>query len=203
MPSPSTKIHQIHYASTSAVDDETKEILAVSTEDGRILFYFAALPALIPATGADARSQIPICRAVGFLGGSAEGLTGRIKDFEILKPPDLHGLLIVTGSSDGAIRLWMVNEGDLRGTPPDHEDSSETELGDPATSRPNEAATILPKPRQIGKLLGIYEAGNRITCLKAFIMSEPADLKARGLQETASANKVNGLELGDGSSMSN
>jgi len=185
------------------VDDETKEILAISTEDGRILFYSAALPALVQGIESDTKSQIPLCRAVGQLGGSAEGSTGRIKDFEILKSPDLYACLIVTGSSDGSIRLWMVTEADLQETLPDHEDSSETELGDPANSQPKETAATLPEPRQIGKLLGTYEAGNRITCLKAFIMSEPVDSGVRGLQETTSADKANDLKLQEGRSMSN
>lgn len=112
-----------------------------------------------------------------------------------MKPPDLHGCLIVTGSSDGSIRLWMVNEADLQETPPDHEDSSETELGDPADGHPHEAAATPPNPQQIGKLLGTYEAGNRITCLKAFTMSEPANTETKGLQETTSANKAQNLGL--------
>lgn len=137
-------------------------------------------------------SHIPICQAFGQLGGNAEGLTSRIKDFEILKPPDLHGVLIVTGSSDGSIRLWMFNETDLQETLPDHEDSSETELGDPANSQPNETVAKPSDPQPIGKLLGTYEAGNRITCLKAFVMAEPADLKTTGQQEITSTNKANG-----------
>lgn len=91
----------------------------------------------------------------------------------------------------------MVNEADLQETPPDHEDSSETELGDPANSNPNEAAATPPDPKQIGKLLGTYEAGNRITCLKAFTMSEPADCESRVLQETTNANKAHDLGLAE------
>lgn len=195
MPSPSTKIHQLHYTDISTTSDESKEVLAVSTEDGRILFYFVASSTLSQSTGPEGKSQISICRAVGQLGGSEEGLVGRIKDFEILKPPDMDGFFIVTGSSDGAIRLWMVQAVDLQGPRTNHDDSSETELGDQVKSPPNEATIKTPNPKQVGKLIGAYEAGNRITCLKAFIMSEPVDSKAKGLHETSSANKANGLGL--------
>lgn len=177
------------------------EMLAVSTEDGRVLFYSTTLPALTEATQPDTKSKMSICRAVGQLGGGAGGLTSRIKDFEILKPPAMDGFLVVTSSSDGAIRLWVVDKADLQEKLPDQDDSSATELGDTAKSKPKDPGAKAPQLRQIGKLLGTYEAGNRITCLKAFIMSEPEDPKPKGLQVTTNANKANGLELEDESSM--
>ena len=36
---------------------------------------------------------------------------------------------------------------------------------------------------QVGSLLGTYEAGNRITCLRAFVMSQPESTKPNGLTD--------------------
>jgi len=55
-------------------------------------------------------------------------------------------LLVVTASSDGAVRLWTITD----------------------TTLLRNAQT---KPRQIGDLVGMLETGNRITCMGAFIMN--------------------------------
>lgn len=107
-----------------------------------------------------------------------------MKDFEILKPPDSEDFIVVTGSSDGAVRLWTVDRSEFVDEP-----SSSTDLNDEVSisaingdGKANGNATQLPATRQIGFLLGTYEAGNRITCLKAFVMSEPESLKTDGSQ---------------------
>lgn len=77
-------------------------------------------------------------------------------------------LTIVTGSSDGAIRLWRIDKADfskarlpLKSNPTSN--SSNTVWNDASADSRN----------QFGQLIGTYETGNRITCLKAFIMSNP------------------------------
>ena len=147
-------------------DDETKDLLAVSTEDGRIVFYDTTDVIETQITKPASNPEIPNSKALCQLGGAAEGLTGRVKDFEILKPLDSDDFLIVTGSSDGAVRLWAVDGSELVGEP-----SVSRDLND--GGKASENAIKLPGTRQIGLLLGTYEAGNRITCLKAFVMSEP------------------------------
>ena len=168
--------------SLSETDDETKDLLAVSTEDGHILFYDTTEFVDTQLTEPTNAPEIPISRAICQLGGPAEGITGRVKDFEILKLSDSEDFVIITGSSDGAIRLWTVQESELVDKPTISNDinSEVSILASNADGKENGNAATLPATRQIGSLLGTYEAGNRITCLKAFVMSEPEGLKTTG-----------------------
>lgn len=146
------------------------EFLAVSTEDGRILFYNTVVDAASMKTEAEPQSHLPTLEAIGQIGGLIDGLTGRIKDFEILKLTTADGLdqklVIVGGYSSGSLRLWVLDcnkfttDVTVKGNPGAdyHVDRSQTP--------------------QVGQLLGNYETGNRITCLKAFQMSEPAETAA-------------------------
>jgi protein MAK11 len=130
--------------------DET--VLAVSTEDGRVLFFSTAVEDLGAPPAED--KTLPVARLVGQLGGKEAGVSGRIKDFAALPVEDAEGkrqFYIVTGSSDGRIRLWHVDADELRGA-----DKAKTET---------KAET-----KQVGKLLGTYETQNRITCVAAFVM---------------------------------
>ena len=160
-------------------DDEKSDILAVSTEDGRILFYSTASTKNALKHKEDAKNAIPDVQAIGRIGGNSDDLKGRIKDFEILSLPTVEGstesLLIIAGSSDGAIRLWMLDPGSLL--------FESAKLAKPLENDPNDlpngnsqANTLKPPSIPlVGQLLGTYETGNRITCLKAFVMSEPND----------------------------
>ena len=125
-----------------------------------------------------------------------EGLTGRIKDFEILKPPDSKQWIIITGSSDGAIRLWAVDKASLLSKPVNGEisksDASRSTNGEPAGTK--EASGQLPKKKQIGRLLGAYETGNRITCLKAFIMTERGQSHTNGFTNGTKLDEIDGLD---------
>jgi protein MAK11 len=126
-------------------EEEDVQILAISTEDGRILFY-STRPADLTTTkaveGKDA--PLPSAKLVAQLGGKDAGLSGRIKDFTILDIGEGSSkeFIIPAASSDGALRIWKISASDL-------------------TSG---------KVKQVGKLLGMTETGNRITCLKAFVM---------------------------------
>ncbi|KAK0637267.1 WD40-repeat-containing domain protein, partial [Bombardia bombarda] len=157
-----SKVHEFGYV---RVDDETDEtVLAVSTEDGRVLFFSTdkentkAPPAkevveeaVAGEGGRRARHSspgLPCATLVSQLGGKEMGVQGRIKDFSILAVEDAEGKrswYVVTAGSDGRLRVWRVEADDLR-------KSGEVE------------------GRQVGKLLGTYETQNRITCLEAFIM---------------------------------
>lgn len=122
-------------------------------------------------TEAGPESHLPTLEAIGQIGGLIDGLTGRIKDFEILKlitADELdQKLLIVGGCSSGSLRLWVLDCTRFRA-------KHATLKGNPgADSHVNCSQTP-----QVGHLLGNYETGNRITCLKAFQMSEPAETAA-------------------------
>ncbi|KAK4138174.1 WD40 repeat-like protein [Trichocladium antarcticum] len=135
-----TKIHEMRYVDT----DEEESLFAVSTEDGRVLFFSTAEGDLdAPAEG----KTLPTAKLVAQLGGTEGGVSGRIKDFTVLPVEDEAGkrsFFIVTAGSDGQIRVWQLGAGEL--------------------SAAGKTA------RQVGKLLGSYGTQNRITCVTAFIM---------------------------------
>ncbi|KAI9848747.1 MAG: p21-activated protein kinase-interacting protein 1-like protein [Sclerophora amabilis] len=183
LPSPLTKLHQLCYLSVERPEragDEPEasiltDILAVSTEDGRIIFYSTAgEPQQDQETDT---ASIPSGRVLGQLGGKSADLSRRIKDFEIIRPPKtddskgaIHSsLLVVTASSDGAIRIWTIDAEELlqncRGS--SQEDSHQ------GRESSKHETPLNPQSKQIGRLLGTYETGNRITCLKAFVMAAP------------------------------
>lgn len=183
-------------------DGETKDLLAVSTEDGRILFYDTTDVVETQVTKPGSKSEIPTLREFCQLGGAVEGLTGRVKDFEVLKPPGSEAFIIVTGSSDGAVRLWTVDESELLVEPSVsrdlHEGASIANGGD--GTAPGIAMKASPT-RKIGSLLGAYEAGNRITCVKAFVMLDP-EIKTNGSKEGITNDRSKGLDSADENSMS-
>lgn len=170
LPQPLTKLHQIAYLSIPN-DSEPKSsatILAVSTEDGRILFYNTdklAAPAASSSSSINGKStgvevspatSTPDAALRGQIGGKTAGIAGRIKDFEVLVVPSStqpsssphdNGFIVVTAGSDGSIRLFSLTSQDL---------GRKVKEGQ--------------APPQIGTLVGAYETGSRITCLKAFVM---------------------------------
>ncbi|KAH0543531.1 hypothetical protein FGG08_002199 [Glutinoglossum americanum] len=196
LPSPPTKIHQLRYLSTSKAPEnprsnkvELSNVLAVSTEDGRVIFY-TTTPCEASGLGIDSsEAGIPNCRLLGQLGGRSTGLGGRIKDFDILEVSygDLRSgnpeFITVTGSSDGAVRLWRIKVHDIlyslkaNGSPASENQSSSMRVGSENTDATKPSS---PSPRQIGTLAGVYETGNRITCLRAFVMVGHADSGGNG-----------------------
>lgn len=181
----------MHYVTLSEQDDASNDVLAVSTEDGRVLFYSTTRFSQLEPTESDSKPDVPICTSIGQLGGAAENVNSRIKDFEILRIPGSRSLIVVTGSSDGAIRLWMLDD---------------DELADGVLVQPRAMDNLIQKPEQaaavpsssngamitqVGSLLRTYEAGNRITCLRAFVMSQPESTKPNGLAD-GNTNSANG-----------
>jgi len=162
VPGPKTKVHQIRYVNIGGEED-SETVLAVSTEDGRVLFFSTDKDTLVPAKEKEAekeeaepkkKSKVPsspalaCARFVGQLGGKDAGVTGRIKDFTVLPVEDEQGersWFVVTGSSDGRLRVWRVGGKELT-----------AEKG--------------REGKQMGQLLGTYETQNRITCVEAFVM---------------------------------
>ena len=179
LPSPPSKIHQLHYLTVPAPAEKTCEILAVSTEDGRVLFYSTTLTEKAEKGKNEVGTEIPNVQAIGQVGGNFDDLKGRIKDFDILRLPAVDGstenLLVVAGSSEGAIRLWLLDPTRLMAENANLVRSPNSGLDDLPNGKGE--ANILKRPSipQIGQLVGVYETGNRITCLKAFVMSNPND----------------------------
>ncbi|EMC91361.1 hypothetical protein BAUCODRAFT_45509, partial [Baudoinia panamericana UAMH 10762] len=154
---PATKLHQMQFArfggSQATEHGGESELLAIATEDGRVLFFD------INNLEAATEDTLPTCACVAQLGGPEVGVTGRIKDFEVLPCHSSAAktkTLLVTANSDGAIRLWTLPQ-QLAGGQRDVD--------------PEELATT----RQVGKLIGTLETGSRITCLGAFVMDGKAD----------------------------
>ncbi|KAK6585804.1 hypothetical protein PZA11_000861 [Diplocarpon coronariae] len=170
LPEPKTKMHTICYIQVG--EDDDVQVLAISTEDGRILFYSTRPSDLVTAEVAEGK-EAPLLSAklIAQLGGKDVKLSGRIKDFVVLdiKKGASKEFIIVAGGSDGALRLWRLASKDL--------------------------AAHGGKTKQVGKLLGTYETTNRITCLQAFVMlpklegSESEEIEEfQGLEEEASSS---------------
>ena len=77
-------------------------------------------------------------------------------------------MVIVAASSDGAIRLWIVSGPEFS-----HaislEGKAHATVTDDAAAEKASSPIKLPK---VGKHIGTYEAGKRITCLTAFVMTK-------------------------------
>jgi protein MAK11 len=148
---PKTKIHQLCYVLVDEEDDV--HVLAVSTEDSRILFYSTRPDDLVTPPAVEGKdAPLPSSRLIAQLGGKDAGLSGRVKDFTVLKMGEgsSKNIVIVAGSSDGSLRLWKL-------------------------SAAKDLVARSEKVKQVGTLLGAYETGNRITCLKAFVMLSRPD----------------------------
>lgn len=155
---------------------EPVRILAMSTEDGRILFYdtnpidgakaTSATAMEDAAQGKKKSSKLPTCRCTAQLGEQTRG--SRIKDFKLLRSSESkQEVFVVTGTSDGTIRVWSVDVPSLTTV-------TETAGGETSQKKSQnvalEARTVQLAVKQVGALLGAYESRARITCLEAFIM---------------------------------
>ncbi|EOO02837.1 putative 60s ribosome biogenesis protein [Phaeoacremonium minimum UCRPA7] len=146
MPDERTKTHEFRYIQLDEESDAT--VLAVATEDGRIIFFSTKTEDLIKKPESEEEeTQLPTAKLLSTLGGKDAGVSGRIKDFSVLQlENDPKTCYIVSGSSDGKLRLWQLTKDDL--------------------ALPSKGKST----KQVGKLLGIYDTQNRITCVEAFVM---------------------------------
>ncbi|KAK4615615.1 hypothetical protein CLAFUW4_09993 [Fulvia fulva] len=168
---PSTKFHEMRFLT---LPSSAGSILAVSTEDGRILFFD------VGAIGNGEDGKLPLVPCVAQLGGTAAGIVGRIKDFDIVPLPKTeageHRWLFVTGSSDGSIRLWNVFEDEV---------SNSTGKADSA-------------PRQAGTAIAAQKTDARITCLGAFMLDgKVSDATSDATEALAGADLEDGPEEED------
>jgi protein MAK11 len=142
-----TKVHRFTYVAAAG---ETS-LLAVATEDGRILFFSTKEDDLSPAEEVNGKKgTLPNAKLLGFVGGKAENISGRIKDITVLPSEANEGVLYLVGaSSEGKVRVWILQAGSL---------AAAAAKKDKADEKP------------IGKLIGSLESQNRITCLTGYVM---------------------------------
>lgn len=141
-----TKIHQIEYFTLSSEDEATpgNSVMAISTEDGRVLFFSTKTDDLVAQPSEDGEeAKLPLAKFLGQVGGKDAGVTTRIKDFALLRSGANAGLAYVAAAgSDGTVRVWTITDEQLRAG----------------------------EGKEVGALAGVYETHNRITCLAAFVM---------------------------------
>lgn len=151
-----TKIHQLCYIPVGEEGDI--HILAVSTEDGRILFYSTRPEDLVK--GSEEKDEaLESAKLIAALdskvtvaqkennGTKPEETPVRIKDFSFMDVGEgaTKYMIIVAGKSDGTLQIFKLATSDLL-----PQNNSEV--------------------KEVGKLLGSSKTGNRITCLKSFVM---------------------------------
>lgn len=181
LPKPLTKLHQMRYLTISNGDGSDMVVVAVSTENGNLLFYSVDNTSQAKEV-VSSESSLSDSLCLAQLDGKSNGVTGRIKDFEILSMASSTGtssdLLAVTAGSDGRVRLWTMHTKDLF--------SAKASL------------EKLLTPISVGDLIGTYETSSRITCLKAFVMVRREDGEGmsdfEGLTEDAASANDSSVE---------
>ncbi|KAG5917410.1 hypothetical protein E4U61_002740 [Claviceps capensis] len=152
------KVHQFTYITID--EDAGVSILAVATEDGRVVFFSTRTEHLTPPEGSGDKKEsaktdaIPIAKMVGFVGGPSDNIAGRIKDILVLPSTANSGVLYLVGAgSEGSIRVWALSTKDLV-----------------AAVSSGDSAAALGSEKPMGRLLGSCETQNRITCLAGYLM---------------------------------
>jgi len=153
-----TKIHQVSYFSIG--EDDSTTLLALSTEDGRIIISSTKSEHLRPIANAKGNMAPATAKTIGQVGGKEAGVTSRIKDFIIVRSSGT--LYILGGSSDGNIRLWSVAEKALQRA---CEGSGSSSNGKTAEGKGGE----------IGALIGTYKTDNRVTSMTGYLMIPSPD----------------------------
>lgn len=138
-----------------------------------MIFYRTDIPAAV-TNGEHANDDIKVLLPIAQFGGPLDGLTGRIKDFETVRLPSAAAVLFIACGSDGIIRLWVVEDQELT--------ECSVTLPSVNATNPSEVEGSLDVTEPVGQLIGLYESRNRITCVKAFLMSrlpeeEPHDVR--------------------------
>lgn len=168
-PTPSSKIHQIRYMTlpttitrpTGSAAEASEEVLAISTEDGRVLFYLTDPPTTPEDKEAtETPVDIDTPHLIGILGGKSLGMPTRVKDFTEVFAGGKQ--FIITAGSDGVVRVWDLDASK------DAADKQGREMKKVRIEK--EEKEVAVEERQVGALVGIYETERRITCLGAMDM---------------------------------
>ncbi|KAI9893567.1 MAG: p21-activated protein kinase-interacting protein 1-like protein [Vezdaea aestivalis] len=168
-PTPRTKVHKSRYITIpnptkpssdviSTTEPPTISVLALSTEDGRVLLYNTAQ--LPPNSGTD--EPEPLLDPMYVLNTHGP----RIKDFVYLE--DATPPVFVTAGSEGGLQAWMLDlsqQGQVtNGTVIENGVTKESEVdGEDGASR---------RDFGVGVLMGEFDVGRRITCLEGFVMDD-------------------------------
>lgn len=180
VPSPPSKLHQIRFLKFSQYAEPSQELLTLSTEDGRVMLYLGIsgheTRSAVPSGGDPPSNNMPLGQLIGYFGGKQSGIGQRIKDFEVIDVPRQDSTeslkLFSLVSSDGTIQIWQIL--DFEVVCALNSRSSDSKLdGDASYGKYINGVSHDAGPQQIGKLIGIYKTGSRITCLKVFRLSEP------------------------------
>lgn len=168
-----SKVCRVRYVPVEAEESFSRWTLAVSTEDGRLLFYESPNEASSPQGPAngDAPNQTapaPTLQLVAQLGEQKRG--DRIKDFVILPSPATTVLHVVMGSSDGSIKLWRMDHSDFRRASSEGGEAKRPKANGPNGEALHSDVSEATAARPVGTLLGAHETNKRITCLGAFLM---------------------------------
>ena len=178
-------MQQARYTEIHNLPDLKPELIFVSTEDGRILIYSADQTHSEEVHISSSTNHIPNLAPIGQIVDESKS---RIKDFEILEVGKSQNatedVYVVSASSNGAIRVLSLDIKELfadavtlRAVNQRRRTESENNGGGPSGAPTNVTGSALSKP--IVKILGTYETGHRITCLKAFLMSAPLDARPK------------------------
>ena len=157
-------------------------IMALSTEDGRILFYDTD-----PVhRGTSPQTGIQTLALLAQLATPATTSRPRIKDFQMLPIPQSHPtddetqkeeaqvrLLLIAGTSTGAISLHELSSAELVSA---HREAHASASGNAV----NGVETEITK---VGVCLGTYETGRRVVCLDGFVMDEASSGGVEGVDE--------------------
>lgn len=178
--SPPSKVHMMKYVAlpVGLLPGQTgEEVLAISTEDGRVLFY------------ASTAEEIDSPVLLGTLGGRSLGMPGRVKDFSILTIEDRT--FVITGGSDGVVRVY-----DLCG------EGSGIEVAEEEASKKvkvDEKVVVAEKAgdKQVGRLVGMYETARRITCMAAMVMQKGIASNDEEMAEASEAEEEESSEEED------
>ncbi|KAG0124850.1 WD40-repeat-containing domain protein [Tuber indicum] len=170
---PISKVHQIRYINLPTTitqnkkDTEEEEVLTISTEDGRVLFYSTT----------DAES-LDSPNLIGFLGGRSIGMPGRVKDFITIAVR--NNFYLITGGTDGVVRIWDLGK------------DSEKDIQEMKKVRIDGG-----EGKQIGCLVGIYETERRITCLGVMEMGGEGIEEEEDVEMSDSSSSSSGGEDDD------
>lgn len=189
-----SKVCRLRYVPVEAKASRSSWSLALSTEDGRVLFYESRNQAPCPAeTPKDKTSEQPSAAPslpiVAQLGEQKRG--DRIKDFAIMPLPGTTLLHVVTGSSDGSVKLWRMDQADFKSESISANESKKTKTNGAKTGPSTQDSGRSKIPSAVGALLGAHETNKRITCLEAFVMNAAS---TEGAQE-ANGDRQNGDHL--------
>ena len=96
------------------------------------------------------------------------------------------------------MRLWEIDRTSLHDISNEEEESSKSDasrLMNGKLTKKEKNSRQSSEIKQIGKLLGTYETGNRITCLKAFVLTERRQSSANSSIKDARLDKPDDLDI--------